>query len=148
MRKEYSGLLAHYGSVKALDDLRQELQTYNKKIAARAAIDTELRSLCAELERRDETLNQITRRGEQAETQLNMAETRLEKISLHNRAADLRRQLHPGGSCPVCEQTVSIVPETIDLADLDEAKREQKQANKRVIDCTSDYQKATGRFEL
>jgi exonuclease SbcC len=148
VQREYSGLLAHYGSAKALDDLRQELQTYNKKIAARAAIDTELRSLCAELEMRDETLNRITRRGEQAEAQLNMADTRLETISLQNRAADLRRQLHPGDSCPVCEQTVTVVPETTDLADLDEAKREQKRANKSVIDCTSDYQKANGRFEL
>lgn len=147
-RQEYSGLIGSYGSAKTLEDLRQELQTYNKKAAAYASIGIDLGSLRAELETRDETLSEITRRREEAEIQLNAAETRLEKSSLQNRAADLRRQLHPGGPCPVCEQNVIIVPEMIDLADLDDAKREQKKANKRVTECHSDYLNANGRFDL
>lgn len=147
-RQEYSALIARYGSAKTLNDLRQSLPAYSKKIAARAAIESELGSLCAEFETRDEALNQLTRQREGAEAQFNAVEAKMEKISLQTRAADLRRQLHSGDSCPVCEQTVAAVPEITDLASLDEAKREYKKASKRVIDCQSDYQKASDRFEL
>ena len=147
-RQEYEGAISRYGSAKALDDLRLDWQMYNKKTAAHASIETEIGVLHVEFETRDLALAEIAQKQKEAEIQLSMAEGRVEKSGLQNRAADLRRELHPGNPCPVCEQIVATVPEMIDLADLDEAKREQKKANKRVIDCASDYQKANARFEL
>lgn len=147
-RREYASLIARYGSPKALGDLLHAWEEHNKKTISRASVETELASLRVELGSRDDKMTEIASRRKEAEMEATMAEARVEKVSLQNRAADLRRELRPGDACPVCKQAILIVPELADLADLDDAKREQKKANKRVLDCESEYQKASSRFEL
>jgi DNA repair protein SbcC/Rad50 len=147
-REEYADLVARYGSAKALDSLRTDLETHNKKVAKRELIEAELGSLNRELETRDEKIGEMARQLAEAENSFNIAEATLEKISLQNRAADLRQQLHPGDPCPVCEQTVTVVPEINDIAGLNNAKRGRKAAAEYVNDCKDEYIETKKHFEL
>jgi len=147
-RQEYADLIARYGSAKVLDSLRTDLETHNKKVAKRELIEAELCSLNRELETRDAKIDQTARQLAEAENRLNIAEATLEKISLQNRAADLRQQLQPGDPCPVCEQTVTVMPEIIDISDLNDAKRERKAAAKHVDDNKEEYIETKNHFEL
>jgi DNA repair protein SbcC/Rad50 len=147
-RQEYSDLIARYGSAKTLDNLRADLETHNAKVAKRGLIEAELNSLNRELETRATTIEEAARQLAEAENRLNIAEATLEKIGLQNRAADLRQQLYPGDPCPVCEQTVKVMPETIDIADLDDAKRERKAAAKHVDERKDGCMEIKKHFEL
>lgn len=147
-RKEYSDQMTRYGSAKALDSLRADLEMFNKRVVKRELVEAELYSLKAELETRDEKVARIVRQRQEAEDRLNMAEATLEKISLQNRAADLLQQLRLGDSCPVCDQTVTVIPRMMDIPDLDGAKRERKAAAKYVDDCKDKDVETKKHFEL
>ena len=63
----------------------------------------------------------------QAREAWQQAETDLEELRLRHAAADLRRGLKPGDACPVCNQSVALVPLAEHVV-LDEAVAQHKQA--------------------
>lgn len=63
---------------------------------------------------------------QQAETELQAIESVLRTLELQQQAVALRKALGPGDACPVCEQTVHVLPQALDSGELaSQAKRVQ-----------------------
>lgn len=63
-----------------------------------------------------------------AEAEVETAVQKYERVHARDRAAALRHELKPGEPCPVCEQTIHLVPRSPDAKELSTAERQVKVA--------------------
>ncbi len=98
--------------------LSQERQT--------ATIALELAEALETLAQAEQALNAAGTEWRKSSNRRRRSEEALEQLRVGHAALDLRRHLHSGQPCPVCEQMVATVPEGAsgDAARLEEARRE------------------------
>lgn len=81
------------------------------------------------------------------------AEAALDHLQTLNAAGEIRRHLKAGDACPVCEQTISKVPEAAPAAALDEARKRLQEARaaqmawQRAADQLADARSQAGTAE-
>lgn len=92
-------------------------------------------SLQAEVLRLSEAVQQLLADQQAEQSKLNAAsaevtrlQTEVDDSAARTTAAELRHQLTAGDNCPVCEQVVSALPPAIDLAEVDELRRQLQTA--------------------
>ena len=137
-----------YGLPQAVRDLGREIRSVAAKEDEQSRLQSQIRELQANLTGKSKILGELTAAKNQAEAAKTSAEQRLEQLQHKHRAIDLRNELRPGGPCPVCEQTVKKVPPIIAVADLEAAKRADKDAKKKVDQANNELLIAPARFEM
>jgi exonuclease SbcC len=94
------------------------------------------------------SLETLVTQGKEAREAAKQAEQAYVDAANNNRALVLRRHLHAGDACPVCEQNVTMVPpargDEADLAALEIAK---KQADAKVSELLASYKETKARLE-
>lgn len=93
-------------------------------------------------------LETLVTQGKEAREEAKRTEQAYTEAANSNRALVLRRHLHAGDACPVCEQKVATVPpargDEVDLAALEAAK---KQAETKVSELLASYKETKARLE-
>jgi exonuclease SbcC len=90
-----------------------------------------------------------------AEAEVETAVQRYEHVHARDRAAALRHELKPGEPCPVCEQTVHLVPRSPDAKALSTAERqvkvakgELKKAQDKLLGLRAEAEGLPGKLDL
>jgi exonuclease SbcC len=99
------------------------------------------------LEHAREALNGARQKDAEAQSNLAVAEDALKAAERENQAAVLRKNLCEGDSCPVCHQTVPVIPatESFSLESLESALKAARTGAKATSEAS---QKANTSFEL
>ncbi len=90
-----------------------------------------------------------------AEAEVETAVQRYEHVHARDRASALRHELKPGEPCPVCEQTVHLVPRSPDAKELltaerqvKVAKEELKKAQDKLLELRAEWEGLPGKLDL
>ncbi|MDQ3398947.1 MAG: SMC family ATPase, partial [Deinococcota bacterium] len=119
----------------------ESIQALGKAERAVEATSTETATLKAQLDA-------LTRQGKAARETAEAAVRRYREAEDGNRALALRRHLHAGEACPVCEQVVKRVPAAAgDDADIDALERARDEAAEALDALKTRYRDTKGKLE-
>lgn len=141
-------MLRRYGLPQAVRDLSKEIKAVVAKEDERSGLESQIQELQAGLPDKNKVLGELTAAKNQAEAAKAAAGQKLEQLQHKHRAVDLRNELRLGEPCPVCEQAVKKVPPIIALADLESAKRADKEAKNKFDHANNELLIAPARFEM
>ncbi len=141
-------MLQRYGLPQAVRGFGPEIEAAAAKESELAGLQTEIRELQTTLSSREKVLTDLESARSQAEAAKAKAEQHLEQLQHKHSAIELRRELHPGEPCPVCEQTVKKAPALVAVADVDAAKDALKQAQKKFDKANQEFLTAPANFEM
>jgi exonuclease SbcC len=128
-KDKFAVLKKKYGAVEAVEQVAEELEGIDE---LREQLETEQQRQ-ATLEKKDgelkEKLEKLQTEEAQAKKDWEEAQAVYEELVRKHSSADLRKHLHTGEPCPVCDQVVNRLPKRLSTAGLDDAKKaaEQKQ---------------------
>lgn len=141
-------MLHRFGLPQNVRGLGPEIKALAEKEGELAALQAEIKDLQNKLSGKEIVLQGLATARDQAETARNAAEKHLDHLQQKHRAVELRHELRPGEPCPVCEQTVKKVPAITALADLENAKRDLKQSQKRFEQANTELATTPRTFEI
>jgi exonuclease SbcC len=135
------------GSADLLESLIETLRELPSKRQALAALETQKGQLHGERESLFAELKSGESNRATAQETLDEAKEHYEHLSVQNTHRELRAGLKKGEPCPVCEQTVRVLPKIPAASALDEAKVRVKAAENELRKIQNALVKTEGQIE-
>ncbi|HET9649544.1 MAG TPA: SMC family ATPase, partial [Microlunatus sp.] len=119
----------------ALEELDRALDAYAESLTTETALEATSRSL-------DDQIHRAGDRSSAAAARRDAALEQLDQLRTRSVAADLRPRLQVGDPCPVCDQTVAVLPPALAAPELDAARSALGTVEQELADAQHERQQA------
>jgi DNA repair protein SbcC/Rad50 len=132
IRADSQKTVEELGSEALLNRLLEELQVLPTKHREAESLDGQILAAQQKQTDLDKLIAALLPQSETSETTLARAKEREQELTRHDAHRELRVGLRKGRPCPVCEQTVSVLPQIPAASELNAAHRHVKTCEKKL----------------
>src|SRR5579859_4827461 len=109
-KKEIDAATKQYGSPDAILQVVDDLKTAEEQIKEKAELQQSIADAEQQITENQLAITEVKDQLHQAEAEFKEAKAALDELQQQHAAIEIRRQLKKGEPCPVCEQTVAVLP--------------------------------------